>query len=321
MALFRLLFLLVLVTLFSSSLRSQTIQYPYPVRYVNINIDGEDIKMAYMDVKPADPNGETVLLLHGKNFTGLYWKNVISFLSGAGFRVIVPDQIGWGMSTKPNTKYSFEMLAENNKILLDTLHIDKINVIGHSMGGMLATRLSLLFPEKVRKLILEGPLGLEDYKKFIPYTTMEQQYKKELSATYASYKKYQQSYYPSWKPEYEQYVAAQAAPLQQKDFSTVAWIYALTYQMIYEQPVLYDFSRLNVPTLFLVGELDRTIVGKEMLSAKKQKLYGNYPVLARNAAKRIKRSKVVVLPGVGHIPHIQNIDLFKNYVLDFLTPK
>ena len=122
-----------------------------------------------------------------------------------------------------------------------------------------------------------------------------------------------------WKPECEQYVIAQAEPLQQKDFSSVAWINALTYQMIYEQPVLYDLAKLNMPTLLLVGELDRTVVGKDLLPVKKQKLYGNYPVLATNAGKKIKNSQVVILSGIGHIPHVQRIDLFRKNVLSFLT--
>ena len=308
---------LVIFFLFYFNLQAQ-IKYPYPVKYITINIDEQDTKMAYMDIKPATPNGQSVILFHGKNFTGLYWKDVIAFLSSAGYRVIAPDQIGWGMSTKPNTKYTFEMLAQNNKLLLDSLQIDKVNVIGHSMGGILAARFALMYPERTGKLILEDPLGLEDYKKFVPYKTMEQQYKKELSATYGSYKKYQQSYYPVWKTEYEQYVIAQAEPLKQKDFSSVAWINALTYQMIYEQPVLYDLSKLNMPTLLVVGQLDRTVVGKEMLPAKKQKLYGNYPVIAAKAGKKIKNSKVVILTGVGHIPHIQTPELFRKNVLNFL---
>jgi pimeloyl-ACP methyl ester carboxylesterase len=318
MPLKKLLSLFFISFLFSLNLSSQNIQYPYPVKYITVNIDGQDAKMAFMDVKPDVSNGQSVIMFHGKNFTGLYWRDVIAFLSGAGYRVIVPDQVGWGLSTKPNTKYSFEMLAQNNKVLLDSLKIEKVNVVGHSMGGMLAARFSLMYPERTVKLILEDPLGLEDYKKFVPYKTMEQQYKKELSATYASYRTYQQTYYPKWKPEYEQYVIAQAEPLKQKDFSSVAWVNALTYQMIYEQPVLYDLSKLTMPVLILVGQLDRTVVGKEMLTAKKQKLYGNYPILAANAGKKIKNSKVVILPGIGHIPHIQSIGLFNKNVLDFL---
>ena len=319
MPLKKLSFLIIFISfLFSFQLHAQNIKYPYPVKYLNINMDGQDAKMAFMDIKPSAPNGQSVILFHGKNFTGFYWKEVIAFLSGAGYRVIVPDQLGWGLSTKPNAKYTFEMLAQNNMRLLDSLQIDKINVIGHSMGGMLAARFALMYPERTAKLILEDPLGLEDYRKFIPYKTMEQQYKKELSATYASYKKYQQTYYPIWKAEYEQYVIAQAEPLQQKDFTSVAWVNALTYQMIYEQPVFYDLSKLNIPTLLLVGHLDRTVVGKEMLPAKKQKRYGNYPALATNAGKKIKNSKVVILPGVGHIPHIQSIEIFRKNVLSFL---
>lgn len=319
MPLTKISFLLIIISFLSFHLPAQTVQYPYPVKYVDINIDGQEAKMAFMDVKPPNANGQSVILFHGKNFTGFYWKDVIAFLSNAGYRVIVPDQLGWGLSTKPNAKYTFEMLAQNNKLLLDSLRINKVNVIGHSMGGMLATRFALMYPEKTAKLILEDPLGLEDYKKFIPYRTMEQQYKKELSGTYASYKKYQQTYYPVWKPEYEQYVIAQAEPLQQKDFSSVAWINALTYQMIYEQPVLYDFEKLNVPTLLLVGQLDRTIVGKDMLPANKQKKYGNYPVLAGKAGKKIKNSTIIILSGVGHIPHIQSIEEFRKNVLSFLS--
>jgi pimeloyl-ACP methyl ester carboxylesterase len=310
--------ILFICLLFFSDIKAQKIQYPYPIKYIEINIDGQNAKMAYMFEKPEKPNGHSVILFHGKNFTGLYWKDVMTFLLASGYTVIVPDQIGWGMSTKPNLKYSFEILAQNNKLLLDSLGVDKVNIIGHSMGGILAIRFALMYPANTGKLILEDPLGLEDYKKFIPFKTIEQQYKKELSATYTSYKKYQQSYYPIWKPEYEKYVLAQAEPLKQKDFSTVALINALTYQMIYEQPVLYDLPKVTVPTLLLVGQLDRTVLGKEMLSVKQQKLYGNYPMLATKAGKKIKNSKVVILPGVGHIPHIQSIGMFRKNILEFL---
>jgi pimeloyl-ACP methyl ester carboxylesterase len=303
---------------FVTTIQAQTIKYPYPVKYFNVNVEGANVKMAYMDVLPGINNGKSVILFHGKNFSGFYWKQVIEFLSKGGYRVIAPDQIGWGVSTKPNAKYTFEMLARNNKLLLDSLHIDKVILIGHSMGGMLASRFALMYPEKVLKLILEDPLGLEDYKKFVPYSGIERQFEKEKGATYESYKKYQQGYYPVWKPEYEIYIKAQAEPLKNKDFASVAYINALTYQMIFEQPVLYEFDSLKVPTLLMVGELDRTILGKDLLSKEKQKLHGNFPVLAKQAGKKIENCTVVILPGMGHITHIQNIDLFKNTVLPFL---
>src|SRR3954466_6567311 len=110
---------LVLVSLSSLSF-SQDVAYPYPVSYFNLQIEGQNVKMAFMDVKPTTPNGETVILFHGKNFNGFYWKDVIPFLSAAGFRVIVPDQVGWGKSSKPIVHYNFFMLANNNAKLLDS---------------------------------------------------------------------------------------------------------------------------------------------------------------------------------------------------------
>lgn len=284
--------------------QAQTLNYPYPVKHITVNIEGQDYQMAYMDVKPDNANGQNVILLHGKNFTGFYWKDVMKFLSAQGYRVVVPDQIGWGKSSKPTIKYTFEMLASNNKQLLDSLNINKIIVIGHSMGGMLATRFAVQYPGNTSKLILEDPLGLEDYKKFVPYKSMDEQYKSELNATYSSYKKYQQGYYPQWKPRYEIYVKAQAEPLKNKDFAAVAWVNALTYQMIYEQPVLNDFKKLNVRVLLIVGQEDHTILGKDKLDKTKQQLHGHFPALAMQAAKQIKNSKVIILPGIGHISHI-----------------
>jgi pimeloyl-ACP methyl ester carboxylesterase len=206
-----------LIFFFSSELTAQEVVYPHPVNYIDLKIESQDVNMAYMDVKPAEPNGKTVLLFHGKNFNGYYWKDVISFLSNSGYRVVVPDQVGWGRSGKPNIHYSFHLLAANTMQLLDSLGIRQVHVIGHSMGGMLATRFTLMFPGAVDKLIFENPIGLEDYKTFIPYQKVEEQYEKEVKADYDDYKKYQQSYYPVWKPEYEQYVKAQAESLNDSD--------------------------------------------------------------------------------------------------------
>jgi len=308
----------VVFTVHISTASSQAVKYPYPVQYFSLYLDGQRVVMAYMDIRPAKPNGASVILFHGKNFNGFYWKDVIPALADEGYRIIVPDQVGWGQSSKPLIKYSFELLANNNKLLVDSLGISSINVIGHSMGGMLATRFSLLYPQLVSKLILEDPLGLEDYRKFIPQQPIESLYKNELKATYASYKKYQQSYYPVWKPQYEIYVRAQAEALQQKDFASVAWVNALTWQMIYEQPVINEFHRLTMPVLIIVGEKDRTILGKNLLTKEQQAHHGNFPVLATQAAKKISNARVIVLPMVGHIPHIQTNGTFNKSVLEFL---
>lgn len=313
------LFLTIILLKTFFSLFAQKVEYPYPVNYFKTEADGQAVQMAYMDIKPNSPIDKTVILFHGKNFNGYYWKDVIPDLVIAGYRVIVPDQVGWGRSSKPDIQYSFHLLSTLTKKLLDSLGVKKTSVIGHSMGGMLATRFALMHPDFVTKLILENPIGLEDYKTFIPYRTTEELYKKELNATYESIKKYQQTYYPEWKKEYEQYVKAQAEALKDPEYSKIAWVNALTYQMIYEQPVSYEFENLKMPVMLLIGQEDRTVVGKDALPKEKQKDFGNYPQLGRETSKKIRNAELIELKGIGHIPHIQNKDQFMKYVISFLN--
>src|SRR5690349_4532739 len=69
--------------------------YPHPLSHYRFQSQGTAMDMAYMDVKPAIPNGQAVVLLHGKNFCAATWEGSIQALTAAGYRVIAPDQIGW----------------------------------------------------------------------------------------------------------------------------------------------------------------------------------------------------------------------------------
>src|SRR5476649_2040350 len=62
--------------------------YPFPVQHYRFQSQGVAMDMAYMDVKPAAPNGHAVVLLHGKNFCAATWDGSIRALSAAGYRVI-----------------------------------------------------------------------------------------------------------------------------------------------------------------------------------------------------------------------------------------
>jgi hypothetical protein len=98
-------------------------KYPFEEHYIILHIQSRELKMEYMDIAPDHPNGKTVLLLHGKNFCGDYWGETAKALSGKGYRVIIPDQIGFGKSAKPdNLQYSFQQLALNTKMMRDACH-------------------------------------------------------------------------------------------------------------------------------------------------------------------------------------------------------
>ena len=110
------------------------------------------------------------MLFHGKNFPSFYFKPVIEILRSKGYEVIAPDQIGFGKSSKPKSyMYSLSALANNTHRLMKKLKIEKYLVVGHSMGGMVATKYVKQFGEEVEKLILINPIGLEDYLKYVEY--------------------------------------------------------------------------------------------------------------------------------------------------------
>lgn len=289
------------------SITLENVKYAYPVKYFPITVEGQDVRMAYMDVPPTQlANGRTVVLFHGKNFAGYYWTEVIRSLTSRGFRVLVPDQIGFGKSSKPFIHYSFHQLASWNKALLDALGIQKASILGHSMGGMLATRFALMYPDKTEKLLLENPIGLEDYRRFVPYITTEQQYATELKATSESIRNYyQRSYFTLWKAEYEELVRIAGGITNGADFPRWARVAAMTYTMIYEQPVFYEFINVRVPTVLFIGKEDKTVVGKGLLSPDQQALYGQYRFLGKQTAAKIPGAKIIEFDGCGHIPHIE----------------
>lgn len=86
--------------------------YPFPVLKHNFESQKNSMSMVYMDVPAADAKQkEVILLLHGKNFNGAYFEDIANTLSKKGYRVIIPDQIGFGKSTKPKSyQYSIHGL-------------------------------------------------------------------------------------------------------------------------------------------------------------------------------------------------------------------
>ncbi|WP_367870929.1 alpha/beta fold hydrolase [Luteolibacter sp. Populi] len=296
--------------------------YPFEVNALPLTEQGQALTMAYMDVKPGDAaNGKTVLLLHGKNFSGSYWERTAKDLSSRGFRVVIPDQIGFGKSSKPtDLQYSFQMLAAQTKALLDHLKIEKAEVVGHSMGGMVATRFALMFPAATDKLVLVNPIGLEDWKRKVPYQGIDAATAAEMKKGPQDVKDYMRTVYfdGKWKEEYDDLLAIQAGWLKGPDKAAMARVTAMTSDMVMTQPVLYEFPDLKVPTLLIIGERDRTAIGKNLVPKEVAATLGQYQELGKAAAAAIPGAKLVALPGIGHAPQVEAYDDYLKALLDFI---
>lgn len=307
----------------ADDLRLESFPYPFPVQNFALKTQRQDLEMAYMDLKPTGQATATVVLLHGKNFSGAYWEETAKALRDAGYRVVMPDQIGFGRSSKPdNYQFTFQQLAQNTRALLRSLGVERAHILGHSMGGMLATRYALMFPQETLSLTLVNPLGLEDVKaKGVPHRTVDGNFENELKQSAERIKAYQRdAYYDGqWRPEYDRWVDMLVTFTRSPNYVKMAWNQALTSEMIYTQPVCYEFSEVRVPTLLLIGLRDRTAPGRDQAPEAMRAQLGNYPQLGKQAAAAIPNAKLVELAGLGHAPQIEAFLKFIEPLKSFLA--
>jgi pimeloyl-ACP methyl ester carboxylesterase len=297
--------------------------YPYDVHRYAFRSQGSDMSMAYMDVKPQSGNGRTAVLLHGRNFCAATWERTIAVLSKAGFRVIAPDQIGFCKSTKPlGYQFSLQQLATNTNALLTSLGVARPIVIGHSLGGMTAVRYALMFPDAVEQIVLVNPIGLEDWQAAgVPFIDLDKALEIEKATTFDSIKRYEQRFYYAgqWRPEYDRWVEMIAGMYRGPGAERIAQAQARVAEMAFIQPVVHEFERIRVPTLLMIGQLDRTALGANRASPELANELGNYPELGRAAARRIPKAELIEFPELGHAPQIQAPDQFHEALLKGLS--
>jgi len=291
------------------SITYEDIPYPHPVKTLPLTLYGQDVRMAYMDVPPAGAaNGRQIVLLHGMNFGGFYFGGLIESLRKEGFRVVVPDQIGFGRSSKPVMPYNFHDMAANTRRLIESLGVVKPVIFGHSMGGMLAARFSASYPDFVERAVLCNAIGLVDVRWKSPWLGAEEAYKATMAQSrdqlYKGFQETIQRYFPNaWKPEYEKFVRIMYAPTLSADWPRLAMVRAIYRQMPYLDPVVYDWAHIQARTLVIGGDKDGE----------------NFPALAKQVADTIPHGELVLIPNVGHVPHIQVPDVFSRELLKFLA--
>lgn len=282
------------------------VPYPYPVKLFSVKNFGLDLNLAYMDVAPVgNANGQTAMLFHGMNFAGLGFEPTIKALTEAGFRVIVPDRIGYGRSSKPDMPYNLHVFASNAKALADHLGINEIAIVGHSMGGMVASRFAMTYDDFTTHVAMVNQIGMSDQRHRRAWTDIEQAYQRTLTGTtYRGILANHQRYYPKWDNKYLKWVKLQYGLTLSADWPRLAKIRAWQQQILYFDPVVYDWQHIDTKALVIGGAADG--------------LSRDFGGEARKVAESLKNAELVLFEGIGHNPHFEIPDQFHKELIRFL---
>jgi len=295
--------------------------YPYPVSLFPVVNDGEQLRMAYMDVgATSQPNGRTVVLLHGRNFPSSYWEPVIKTLTGAGYRVVVPDQIGFGKSSKQSGELHFDVLARNTVALLDDLHVGQFDIVAHSMGGMLGVRIARAYPDRVTHLLLTAPIGLEDYRLYVPPVPTEKIIEAEDKLTADGYRKQLETNYALKLPpdQVTPFIDSRFNIKGSADYPRWLRAFVASYQMIYREPVVHEIPLISEPTLFIMGADDHNAPGRPSAPEALRPKMGHNAELAKTLAKLMPNARAEAIANTGHLVFLEARERYDELMLGFL---
>lgn len=288
----------------ATSINLEDVPYPYPVSFIDFDLYEQALRMVYMDVAPSGPaNGQTVLLLHGMNWYSEYWGETIRRLTGEGYRVIAPDQIGFGRSSKPIIPYSLHDHVTNTKAVLDSLGIEQAVVIGHSMGGAIATRFAFSFPAITSHLVLVNPIALTDSRLSYGWSQFESYTPADDSRDYEAVRRNIERYFVTWDDSYERYIDINYGWTLSAEWPRLATVRALNSQWLYQDPTIYDRPHIQAKTLFLAGADDGP----------------NFPEQAAQTVADIPNAQLILIDDAGHIPFFEKPDEFYPPLLDFIA--
>ena len=129
----------------------------------------DDVSLAYLDEGPRD--GAAIMLLHGLPTSSFLYRDIVPKLTAAGHRVIAPDLIGFGASSKPTDEAAYALEAQARRVLAlaDALHIDSFALVVHDLGGPVGWEVLGAQPMRVTRLMV---LNTTAYEPFNPPSEM-----------------------------------------------------------------------------------------------------------------------------------------------------
>ena len=267
----------------------------------------------------GDPKATPLLLTHGTGAWSGTWDQNVQAMANAGYRVIAIDLPPFGFSTRPVSRdYSRPAQARRITGLIDSLQLGPVTLLGHSYGGGPAAEAAMLAPDKVRQLILvDAAIGLLDNPavaddgftaKLLGFRAL----RTAMVTTLFTQPVFSEFWLRQFVARKEVVTASRTAIYQQpfvvNNFSAGLGDWAAQFtsehgQSLSETPD--GFRKLAMPLTLVWGEQD-TITP---------------PPQAKSLQRLTQNAKLVLLPGVGHIPQIEDPELFNLEIQKILKRK
>jgi pimeloyl-ACP methyl ester carboxylesterase len=256
---------------------------------------------------PAD--GIPVVLFHGTAAWSELWRRTADRLASAGFRVIALDLPPFGFSDRPGS-YTRQDQAARVSDVLRQMKIGAVIIVGHSFGAGAATELAMRHPETARGLVLvDAALGLTATPSDPPFL-LRPKWIRELLVSLTitnplATKMLLQSLIEKKQRALPEYIEILQRPttLRASTPDIADWLY---YFAGADRSALSadrgSYARLNIPAAIIWGEKD-TVTPIEQ---------------ARDLQKLLPQATLTVLPGLGHIPQIEDPDAFNDALLKTL---
>ncbi|HEX8326518.1 MAG TPA: alpha/beta fold hydrolase [Hymenobacter sp.] len=283
------------------------VPYPYSVHKIQLS---EALEIAYVD--EGDRAADVLLLVHGMGSGIPSWhKNIDAFKKH--FRCLALDLPGHGYSTKADFPYTIRFYADTVLAFLDRLGIERATLVGHSMGGQTAIVAALKAPQRVERLVLVSPAGIE------PYTSLEKQLLINMASGIVgsgnAFTHNQMNVMIGFCNRQQE-----AGDLLKRlaFFKNDAAVFGKTMLRSVEgmllESVNHVLTEVRQPALLVVGADDKV--------SPYQYLRGQeYAELVAREAVKLPRGKLVVVPRCGHFVQYQRPEAFNKGVLEFLKQK
>ncbi|MGE8205387.1 alpha/beta fold hydrolase [Heyndrickxia sp. NPDC080065] len=246
-------------------------------------------------------SGRPVVLLHGISNSGRAWVPQIAPLVEAGYRVIVPDHAGHGASARLNRPFSVSDIAADVFELLDNLSIEEADIIGLSLGGMVALEIALTQPHRVGKLIVANSFDTTATEEF---RTMAEGWARTFRSEDGPVKRFEGIWPMNVNETFR--VSTEGVKTYQVWHGLAATADGQSLAYVAEGIVGFDattsLATLSMPVLFIAGEQDRM----------------SLPDVSQRMADRVPNAHYVEIQGAAHISNVDSASAFNEAVITFL---